>query len=134
MAEPNKIQPPAPVAKQEARKQTWNVLVRHSPFLLKQADVEAESVDEAKKLFIELNGTRAKDKAAKQKGAERDKDKERVHKAYQDACQRQHEFSWTIRPASEVLAQREAMKNERAYAARRLDLLSGALAPAANLT
>ena len=97
----------------------WNVMVRHSPFLLKRADIEANSADEAKGKFIEL--VRAKHEARERRVPEqRGLDAQTVaesQKAIRDAFARgiaaRDQLEWCVRPADEVKKQREAIVAEQ---------------------
>lgn len=109
----------------------WVVTVRHSPFLLKGATVEAASPDEAKRRFLELTKQRSEEKAGKQRGPERDKDAQRVRDSHAEALNRQRDLEWTVRPAAEVKAELDAIKAAQTGAATRFDAAVQVLATAA---
>ena len=131
---------PRTEAKPAGRVTKWNVMIRHSPFLLKNADVEANSIDEAKEKFLALCKEKTErvargemGQAALHNGGERNpKEAARVRQTFTDGMNRQHEFVWIIRPAAEVKAQRDSIKEQRGAAEERftklLDRLSTVVA------
>ena len=131
-----------PKAKKRSDRMSFNVLVRHSPFLLKQADVEADTPDEAKAAFLllvkdhtEKVVKRQLGQAALNEGVHERSPKEaaRVRATYTDGMARLHELKWEIRTTAEVEAQRKAIKEQRGAADEkfqklldRLDVISKA--------
>lgn len=129
-----KEQKPAPPTKRVA---LWNVMVRHSTFLLKQADVEADTPEEAKKKFLELARQRtdfvasgeAKEVALRNGGNRTDKEKARVMKTYHDGllADQRGELVWEIEPSEKVKEKRAELKNEQLSAVKKMEKMFGAL-------
>lgn len=139
------VQEPVREVKAKAKRSdrtSYNVLVRHSPFLLKQADVEADTPEEAKSAFLllvkehtEKVVKRQLGQAALQDGMSERPAKEaaRVRATYTDGMARLHEMKFEIRTTAEVEAQRKAIKEQRGAADEkfqklldRLDVISKA--------
>ena len=97
----------------KAGKRRYEVMVRHSTFLLKRATVEAASPDEARSLFLALAKAKHEDKAARQQGPEKEKAAERVRDAYTRGVAAADELSWVIRPAEEAEAERAEINRQR---------------------
>lgn len=111
MAEPQQQQQTKP------RTRTWNVMVRHSAFLLKNVDVEAGSPEEAKAKFFEMAKKLHDERAARvalQKGLDAQTiatTQQNIRKAYEQAYAERDKLEWIIRPADEVKAERQRLKD-----------------------
>ena len=92
-------------------KTCWNVLVRHTTFYLKQANVHAASREEAKRIFLEQARERHQQIANRQKGPNVEKDRQRVWDAYNHGVQHQLKGGWIIQSAEEAKAKREAVRD-----------------------
>lgn len=96
---------------------TWNVIVRHSPFLLKNADIDAATPDEAKSKFLELARDKHEKRAARvpeQRGldlATMTASQRAIRDAFKRGVEAQHNLEWVIRPAAEVKQERDALKS-----------------------
>jgi len=91
----------------------WNVLVRHSPLLVKQAEIEAATPEEARQIFLGMAKDRMENIALNQKGPEAMKAAARIRAGYQEALARVDTLDWDIRPIAEVRAERDAIKQRR---------------------
>lgn len=99
-----------------ARPTTWNVMVRHSSFLLKQATVEASTADEARDKFLKLVEAKHAEKAGRQKQDEEGrKAAVRVREAFQHGLKadRNGDLEWIIQPQDDVDALRKGLKEQR---------------------
>jgi len=125
---PNKAGKPVAETKQETPKPTapqtteWNVMVRHSSFLLKKSDVKGVASPEAAKAkFLELVRARH-DERANALARNRGLDTQTIRHG-QDAIRAALDqgmeldglgkLEWIIRPAADVKAEREAIENRR---------------------
>ncbi len=111
--------PPATVADNSARLVKYAVMVRHSPFPLKSAVVEAANVDEAKAKFVELARAENDRKCRTQEAHQGLEDHARIVKARRDSFARAEEalaagvLDVVVCPAEEADARRKALKNEQ---------------------
>lgn len=101
------------------KRKKFNVLVRHSPFFLKNLDVEADSPEQAKELFLqackEKHEARAR-QAEAQKGVDQQTAREageRVREAYKTGIANLNSYEWSIRPAADVEADRKKLFTAR---------------------
>lgn len=105
--------PPQPIKQHSAEPPKWDVLVRHTPFLLKNAVIEAATAEEAKQKFLELVKARHEDRATKQKADERGRlSAEKIRQVCTDGMKRVYELDWDIRPAAEVEAERRRYRDK----------------------
>ncbi len=98
-----------PVFGKEANGSTlWNVVVRHSPFLLKQANIWATTEKEAHKTFIEVVKGHHEEVANKERGPAQRSAAKAIREAYDRGVtmSRAGDLKWTIRPWDEVKKER----------------------------
>ena len=113
---PNPNQPAKQQTGKSPNPRRWNVLVRHSTFLLKQAVVEAMTSEEAKAIFlrqVEAKHQAKSAKAASMPSPDAHKAAQAILDAYKLGVEQQGKLEWDIRPAEEVEAQRAAIIAER---------------------
>ena len=117
--------------KTRSDRQSWTVMVRHSPFLLKTITVDASDKDEAKAKFIEAakaqHEVRA-EKIADQKGLDIktiQSTQKSIRDSFKLACEldKKDELEWTIRPTAEVKAERAKLDAAREAEARRYQMV-----------
>ena len=99
----------------------WNVLVRHSTFLLKQAVVEATTPQEARTKFLKLVEERHEAQARRQKGPEAEKAAQAVRDSFQHAMKNIDSLEWDIRDAEVVEKQRQEIKQAQERAREKAD-------------
>lgn len=96
----------------------FNVMIRHSPFLLKNLDVKAKDEDEAKAKFLaaadekhKLRETRIDNQAGLDSETKL-QTKRAIRAAYDRGldANRKNELTWVIRPAAEVKAERKEIE------------------------
>lgn len=96
-----------PIVGTDHSKPLWNVVVRHSPFLLKQVNAHASSRQEAKRLFLEACKEHHEKVSQRERGPESDKATKRVMESYRQGVSEQSTYPWTIRPWAEVEKERK---------------------------
>ena len=90
----------------------WDVLVRHSPFLLKNARVQAITAEDAKQQFLTLVRQKHEERVSKQKADEQGRlAVQRIRLVLSDGLKRLDELEWEIRPAAEVDAAQRAYRD-----------------------
>ncbi len=108
-------------------KTVYNVMVRHSPFLLKNANIEAANPDEAKRLFLEATNRRVAQRTSKvDENSQLDpetmqKTKRAIILAHEKGMEAasKGELEFVIRPAAEVEAARTKYNEDREKVWRR---------------
>lgn len=99
----------------------WTVMVRHSPFLLKQANVDADGPETAKAKFLELcrqkheaRASRIDDQRALDENT-RHQTKRAIKQAFDRGIEAMNrdELVFVIRPTAEVEKERKALEERR---------------------
>lgn len=119
MAESTKSE--AITTKPRENPQRLNVMVRHSPFLLKQADIDAPDATTAKRIFLEQCRVKHEERAkrvSEQRGLD-ETTKANTRRAIEDAyrsgikTEEAGALDWFIRPTAEVEAERKKISEQR---------------------